>query len=69
MKFIHFGCWGNGLCAPGQDNGLTKMTTLLNKYVSQPENKDNIEFITVAGDNYYPSKIEKTYKEKEEDKK
>ena len=68
MKFIHFGCWNNGLCAPDQDNGLTKMTRLLNKYVSQPENKDNIEFITVAGDNYYPSKITKEDKEKEEDK-
>ena len=62
MKFIHFGCWNNGLCALGQDNGLTKMTTLLDKYVS--ENKDNIQFITVAGDNYYPSKITKKYKEK-----
>ena len=66
MKFIHFGCWGNGLCAPGQDNGLTKMTTLLNKYVSQPENKDNIEFITVAGDNYYPSGIKYKVKGKDE---
>jgi hypothetical protein len=66
MKFIHFGCWNNGLCATGQDNGLTKMTKLLNEYVSQPENKDNIKFITVAGDNYYPSKIEKKYNGKDE---
>ena len=63
MKFIHFGCWNNGLCAPNEDNGLTKMTKLLNEYVSQPENK--IDFITVAGDNYYPSKIEKKHNDED----
>jgi hypothetical protein len=50
MKFIHFGCWNNGKCSA--ENGLTKMTSLLNKTVS----KTDFDFITVAGDNYYPGK-------------
>jgi hypothetical protein len=52
MKFIHFGCWNNGKCSSELNNGLSKMTSLLRKYVSENE----IDFITVAGDNYYPSK-------------
>ena len=67
MKFIHFGCWNNGLCNPSENNGLTKMTTLLNKYIK--EQKDNISFISIDGDNYYPDKLsKKEKKEKKENK-
>jgi predicted MPP superfamily phosphohydrolase len=54
MKFIHFGCWNNGKCSAKNDltNGLTKMTTLLNKTVSESD----FDFITIVGDNYYPGK-------------
>jgi len=55
MKIIHFGCWNLGKCAKDETNGLTTMTKLLNKYSS--ENKD-IDFISIAGDNYYPNKSE-----------
>jgi hypothetical protein len=52
MKFIHFGCWNNGKCSIENNNGLSKMTNLLRKYVSD----NDIDFITIAGDNYYPKK-------------
>ena len=55
MKIIHFGCWNLGKCAKDETNGLTTMTKLLNKYCT--ENKD-INFISIAGDNYYPNKSE-----------
>lgn len=52
MKFIHFGCWNNGKCSSELNNGLSKMTNLLRNYVYENE----VDFITVAGDNYYPKK-------------
>lgn len=52
MKFIHFGCWNNGLCSASETNGLSLMTKKLNEYILINE----IDFITVAGDNYYPKK-------------
>jgi len=55
MKIIHFGCWNLGKCAKDETNGLTKMTKLLNKYCT--ENKD-VNFISIAGDNYYTDKSE-----------
>jgi hypothetical protein len=58
-NFIHFGCWNNGLCSKNNlINGLSKVTKKLNDY------KD-IDFISIAGDNYYPEKVnkEKTFNE------
>ncbi len=53
MKFIHFGCWNNGNCNLKKlDNGLSKMMDLLNKKIDS----EKIDFITIAGDNYYPEK-------------
>ena len=52
-KFIHFGCWNNGECNKDNGiNGLSKVTKKLNDY------KD-IDFISIAGDNYYPEKVNK----------
>jgi hypothetical protein len=52
MKFIHFGCWNNGLCSSDGNNGLSLTMKKMNNYI-----KENIiDFITIAGDNYYPSK-------------
>lgn len=60
MRFIHFGCWNKGLCDITQSNetsnGLTKTMKLLNKYVSE----NDINFVTIAGDNYYPDKNKAT---------
>ena len=50
MKFIHFGCWG-------ELNKTTKVVNVLeklNNYLIDEE--ANIQFITLAGDNYYPEK-------------
>lgn len=56
-KFIHFGCWNKGGCFLNdnteQTNGLTNVMRLLNDIVTT----DSYEFISVAGDNYYPTKI------------
>jgi hypothetical protein len=52
MKFIHFGCWNNGLCNDSQTNGLSLMTKKLRDYVST----NSIDFLIIAGDNYYPVK-------------
>jgi hypothetical protein len=52
-KFIHFGCWNNGECNKDNgNNGLSKVAKKLN------DNK-LIDFISVAGDNYYPEKVNK----------
>ena len=57
MKFIHFGCWNKGLCVLGnKDNDLSRVMTTLNTYVGS----NRIDFIIVAGDNYYtPDKKDK----------
>ena len=52
MKFVHFGCWNNGLCSESGTNGLSIMTKKLNEHILT----NSIEFLTVAGDNYYPKK-------------
>jgi predicted CopG family antitoxin len=62
-SFIHFGCWNNGLCDKKKGtNDVSKVMNELNKYA-----RKNINFISIAGDNYYPEKIKKEKeKEKEE---
>jgi len=58
MKFIHFGCWNEFgyKLGPSKENpnlinsGLTFVLDELNEYVQ----KNPIDFIVVAGDNYYP---------------
>lgn len=54
-KFIHFGCWNKGFCNENDGiNALSKVTYRLRKYIE--ENK--VDFISIAGDNYYPSKVD-----------
>ena len=50
-SFIHFGCWGEPERHP-------KGKSELFKYIK----KRNVDFYTVAGDNYYPKKPEKEKK-------
>jgi hypothetical protein len=52
MKFIHFGCWNNDKCSQDGTNGISKMTKLLRNETT----KNTYDFISVAGDNYYPAK-------------
>jgi len=54
MKFIHFGCWNKDNCnLTLKNNGISQTMSKLNDFIKK--NKD-IEFITIAGDNYYPDK-------------
>jgi hypothetical protein len=61
MKFIHFGCWNEFgyKLGPSKENpnlihsGLTFVLDELNEYVR----KNPIDFIVVAGDNYYPKYV------------
>ena len=66
MKFIHFGCWNSGKCdiANPLSNGLSATMKKLNDYVDV--NKD-IEFISIAGDNYYPNGKKDGAEKKEKD--
>ena len=61
MKFIHFGCWNNGSCnIESGDNGLSKTMRKLKSYISSTP----IDFLVIAGDNYYPSKAKNDKGEK-----
>jgi hypothetical protein len=46
MDFIHFGCWNN---IKGEVNNVMKF---LKHYI----NKNKVDFLNIAGDNYYPQK-------------
>jgi len=55
MKFIHFGCWNNGFCNKDESsNGLSYTMKLMDDYIKVKP----IDFISIAGDNYYPEKVE-----------
>jgi hypothetical protein len=61
--FIHFGCWNNGGCP--KDNGLTKVLDNIHSLTLKPE------FLSICGDNYYPTveEIEVVGKTKKKKKK
>jgi len=50
--FIHFGCWNKNNCNE-DNNDFSKTMKNLKNFVN---NNNNIDFISVAGDNYYPEK-------------
>jgi len=63
MRFIHFGCWNYDKCVLDTKNNNVSVTmTALREYIK--ENK--VDFITIAGDNYYPESIKE---KKDKDKK
>lgn len=45
--FIHFGCWNNGGCP--NNNDLTKVLDKINSLEFKPQ------FLSICGDNYYPT--------------
>ena len=47
--FIHFGCWNNGGCP--KDNNLTRVLHNINSLQPRPA------FLSICGDNYYPTTI------------
>jgi hypothetical protein len=59
MSFIHFGCWNNGLCNTDENlNGLSRVMSYLGNYDQQ------VNFVVVAGDNYYDTEGKKIRKRK-----
>ena len=58
MKFIHFGCWGE----LDKTNKVIDVLQKLNNYIDIEH--QNIQFITLAGDNYYPIKKKNYYTKK-----
>jgi hypothetical protein len=60
-KFIHFGCWNKGgsflNSKTEKTSNLTNVMRLL-KIICKDENEERPEFISIAGDNYYPMKVE-----------
>ena len=57
-RFIHFGCWNNSGCdstvgaVQSTDTALTRVIKQIKKNITS--SRFQPEFITVAGDNYYP---------------
>lgn len=57
-RFIHFGCWNNSGCdstagaVKSSDTALTRVMKQIKKNITSSQFQP--EFITVAGDNYYP---------------
>ena len=74
VNFVFFGCWNNGVCVVNQNNenthavknGVTGTMETLKKFI---EEKDEVNQIIIAGDNYYPDKPSKTNKTIKTDKK
>jgi hypothetical protein len=65
MSFIHFGCWNNGFCNKNYNShtslnlnsisNFTKVSKKLRNNVNS--SRDDLKFIIIAGDNYYPDKV------------
>jgi hypothetical protein len=65
MSFIHFGCWNNGFCNKNYNSrsalnsnsisNFTKVSKKLRNNVNSSRN--DLKFIVIAGDNYYPDKF------------
>jgi hypothetical protein len=52
-SFLHFGCWNQGLCdMVNNNNPLSNVMYTIDNYI---DNMD-IDFLCIAGDNYYPKK-------------
>jgi hypothetical protein len=49
-KFIHFGCWNYGECSG--NTPVAQVTTAVNQAIHE----HHVDYIIVAGDNYYPIK-------------
>ena len=52
-RFIHFGCWNN--LNEGTSSNLKGVMDKIKQTINQ-EQKQKPDFLSVAGDNYYPEK-------------
>ena len=57
-SFIHFGCWNN-LCNEN-NTGLRDVIAKLKTHIKNPTTTTDVQFISVAGDNYYALKDKET---------
>jgi hypothetical protein len=63
MSFIHFGCWNYGFCNTGEDiNGLSRVMSQLKHY------NEKVNFVVIAGDNYYDFERKEKKDKSEKDK-
>ena len=51
-KFIHFGCWNKGFCQTKDNLSLNPISRVMHKL----QNHQPVDFIAIAGDNFYPEK-------------
>ena len=58
-SFIHFGCWNN-LCNEN-NTGLRDVIAKLKTHIKNPTTTTDVQFISVAGDNYYALKDKKKF--------
>jgi predicted phosphodiesterase len=58
--FLHFGCWNKGrsYLRSGNTDNASNLTNVMRR-LNEKSDEIQPEFIVVAGDNYYPNKIEK----------
>jgi len=58
MKFINFGCWNKGTCDLDHqiDNPITAAISVVLNNIKLYIESNQIDFIVVTGDNYYPTK-------------
>ena len=54
QTFLHFGCWNNRNEEDGKSMDL--VMDKINEYISEKTDTNKLEFIVIAGDNYYPEK-------------
>lgn len=56
MKFITFGCWNQNFCnIKDGTNGLSLTMNKLKRYVEESKDAEEVDFVVVLGDNYYPT--------------
>jgi 3',5'-cyclic AMP phosphodiesterase CpdA len=57
MHFVHVGCWNQGQCNINSDNNaVSRVMTSIQNYVTQCKNDKSVDFMVLAGDNFYPVK-------------
>jgi hypothetical protein len=56
MKFIHFGCWNKDKCDMIENKTNISKTMKLLKSTIDNATENKFNFISIAGDNYYPAK-------------
>ena len=69
MHFIHVGCWNKGPCEINNGtNAVSRVMTSIKNYVDDANKTENkVDFLVLAGDNYYPEKSKQKKLKQEND--